>query len=120
MLATTRSIQVSAPETKGSCTNPTRGSSKTHIPWCLYGDITLIAFMRFAGACKFCYSRTTTLGGSQGVGLAPRLRGGSAAYSLGSRSLRFGFSERRRSHNPANSCTRCYGGGEGEGQQAAT
>ena len=48
MSATTRSIQVSAPETKGSCTNPTRGSSKTHIPWCLYGDITLIAFMQFS------------------------------------------------------------------------
>jgi hypothetical protein len=48
MSATTRSIQVSAPETKGSCTNPTRASSKTHMPWCLYGEITLIAFMRFA------------------------------------------------------------------------
>ena len=38
--ATTRSIQVSAPATKGSCDSPTRGSSKTHWPWCLYGPIT--------------------------------------------------------------------------------
>ena len=26
----------------------TRASSKTHMPWCLYGEITLIAFMRSA------------------------------------------------------------------------
>jgi hypothetical protein len=38
------------PETKGSCTSPTRGSSKTHMPWCLYGEITLMAFMRYGRA----------------------------------------------------------------------
>src|SRR5436309_5555730 len=88
--------------------------------------MTLIAFMRFAhpgsmsiaGAiANSAYSRTATLGGSQGMGLAPRLRGGSAPYSL-----RSAFSEvqheRRRSHNPANSCSCGYGGGEGERQQA--
>ena len=37
---------MSAPATNGSCVRPTRGSSKTHIPRCRYGDITLITFMR--------------------------------------------------------------------------
>ena len=30
--------------------NQSRASSKTHTPWCLYGEMTLIAFMRFARA----------------------------------------------------------------------
>jgi hypothetical protein len=30
---------------KGSCDKPTRGSSKTHWPWTLYGAIRLIAFI---------------------------------------------------------------------------
>ena len=28
----------------------TQASSKTHIPWCLYGEMTLIAFMRLGRA----------------------------------------------------------------------
>src|SRR4029453_3982311 len=46
MSATTRSIIVSAPDTNGSCTNPTRGSSNTHMPRYLYGAMTFIAFIQ--------------------------------------------------------------------------
>jgi len=90
MLATTRSIQVSAPETKGSCTNPTRGSSKTHIPWCLYGDITLIAFMRFAGACKFCLFTHDDARRIAGGGT-----GASTSWRIGCVLARIAFSEVR-------------------------
>ena len=43
--ATTRLIIASAPATNGSWLSPTRGSLKTHMPRCLYGAMTLMAFM---------------------------------------------------------------------------
>jgi len=45
IVATAWSINMSVPLTNGSCINPKRASSNTHMSRYLYGAMTLIAFM---------------------------------------------------------------------------
>src|SRR5438105_1983509 len=50
MSATRTSIIASAPDTKGSLSNPTRGSSNTHMPSYRYGMMRFILFIGWSRA----------------------------------------------------------------------